>query len=220
MYMKRETLDNIFSGGAIAIAILLILLGFVFKGNADFADSYVSDQLSEQKITFTPAEFLTDDEKKSTCVVEYAGTALDSGKKAECYANDYIAFHVRNIAGGETYATLGAVQRAATKAVADAALTMLDVDAQGLDVMDRKLLLTVIEKFAGGPVGVDNLATAIGEERDTIEDVIEPFLIQQGYLQRTSRGRMATANAYAHFGLVQPRNALNKELWDQAEGAE
>ena len=106
-------------------------------------------------------------------------------------------------------------QGEATKIVADAALTMLDVDAQGLDVMDRKLLMSVIEKFAGGPVGVDNLATAIGEERDTIEDVIEPFLIQQGYLQRTSRGRMATANAYAHFGLVQPRNAHNKELWDQ-----
>ncbi len=111
-------------------------------------------------------------------------------------------------------------QGEATKAVADAALTMLDVDAQGLDVMDRKLLLTVIEKFAGGPVGVDNLATAIGEERDTIEDVIEPFLIQQGYLQRTSRGRMATANAYAHFGLMQPHNAHNKELWDQTGSIE
>ena len=106
-------------------------------------------------------------------------------------------------------------QGEATRAVADAALTMLDVDAQGLDVMDRRLLLTVIEKFMGGPVGVDNLATAIGEERDTIEDVIEPYLIQQGYLQRTSRGRMATANAYAHFGLVQPRNANNRELWEQ-----
>jgi Holliday junction DNA helicase RuvB len=103
----------------------------------------------------------------------------------------------------------------ATREVADAALTMLDVDAQGLDVMDRKLLQTVIEKFAGGPVGVDNLASAIGEERDTIEDVIEPYLIQQGYLQRTTRGRVATANAYLHFGLVQPRNAHNKELWDE-----
>ncbi len=108
-------------------------------------------------------------------------------------------------------------QGEATRAVADAALTMLDVDAQGLDVMDRRLLLTVIEKFMGGPVGVDNLATAIGEERDTIEDVIEPYLIQQGYLQRTARGRMATANAYAHFGLVQPRNSQNKELWDQSQ---
>ena len=95
------------------------------------------------------------------------------------------------------------------------ALTMLDVDAQGLDVMDRKLLLTVIEKFTGGPVGVDNLASAIGEERDTIEDVLEPYLIQQGYLQRTPRGRIATANAYKHFGLAQPRNANIKELWDE-----
>jgi Holliday junction DNA helicase RuvB len=103
----------------------------------------------------------------------------------------------------------------ATREVADAALIMLDVDAQGLDLMDRKLLLAVIEKFMGGPVGVDNLAAAIGEERDTIEDVLEPYLIQQGYLHRTPRGRMATANAYQHFGLIQPRNAQNGELWDE-----
>ena len=103
----------------------------------------------------------------------------------------------------------------ATREVADAALTMLDVDSRGLDVMDRRLLQTVIEKFMGGPVGVDNLAAAIGEERDTIEDVIEPYLIQQGYLQRTPRGRMATANAYQHFGLIQPRSGNNKELWDE-----
>ena len=91
-----------------------------------------------------------------------------------------------------------------SREVADAALSMLDVDASGLDVMDRKLLATVLEKFAGGPVGVDNLAAAIGEERDTIEDVLEPFLIQQGFLQRTSRGRIATALAYRHFGLASP----------------
>jgi len=103
----------------------------------------------------------------------------------------------------------------ATREVADAALTMLDVDSRGLDVMDRKLLQTVIEKFLGGPVGVDNLAAAIGEERDTIEDVLEPYLIQQGYLQRTPRGRMATSNAYEHFGLVRPRSSNNKELWDE-----
>ena len=88
-----------------------------------------------------------------------------------------------------------------TREVADAALSMLDVDASGLDVMDRKLLRAVLDKFDGGPVGVDNLAAAIGEERDTIEDVLEPFLIQQGYLQRTSRGRVATALSYRHFGL-------------------
>jgi holliday junction DNA helicase RuvB len=91
-----------------------------------------------------------------------------------------------------------------TKAVADAALKMLDVDSLGLDVMDRKLLLAVIEKFSGGPVGLENLAHAIGEEADTIEDVLEPYLIMQGYLQRTLRGRMATLTAYRHFGIAAP----------------
>jgi holliday junction DNA helicase RuvB len=89
-----------------------------------------------------------------------------------------------------------------TAEVADMALRMLDVDVIGLDLQDRKLLLAIVEKFGGGPVGVDNLAAAIGEERDTIEDVLEPFLIQQGYLQRTPRGRMATALTYQHFGLA------------------
>jgi len=92
-------------------------------------------------------------------------------------------------------------------AVAEAALKMLDVDVLGLDVMDRKLLLAVIEKFSGGPVGLDNLAHAIGEDAETIEDVLEPFLIQQGYLQRTPRGRIATLSAYRHFGIVAPAAA-------------
>jgi Holliday junction DNA helicase RuvB len=91
-----------------------------------------------------------------------------------------------------------------SKAVAEAGLKMLDVDVLGLDVMDRKLLLAVIEKFGGGPVGLDNLAHAVGEEADTIEDVLEPYLIQQGYLQRTPRGRIATLTAYRHFGIVAP----------------
>jgi Holliday junction DNA helicase RuvB len=95
-------------------------------------------------------------------------------------------------------------QGSVDRKVADAALSMLDVDSSGLDVMDRKLLSTVLHKFDGGPVGVDNLAAAIGEERDTIEDVIEPFLIQQGFLQRTSRGRVATAQSYRIFGLTPP----------------
>jgi len=94
-----------------------------------------------------------------------------------------------------------------TREVADAGLSMLDVDASGLDLMDRKLLRCVLDKFAGGPVGIDNLSAAIGEERDTIEDVLEPFLIQQGFLQRTSRGRIATALSYRHFGLVPPAAA-------------
>ena len=86
-------------------------------------------------------------------------------------------------------------------AVAAQALDMLNVDAEGFDYMDRKLLLAIIDKFTGGPVGLDNLAAAIGEERETIEDVIEPFLIQQGFIQRTPRGRLATQHAYRHFGL-------------------
>jgi Holliday junction DNA helicase RuvB len=94
-----------------------------------------------------------------------------------------------------------------TRAVADQALQMLDVDGMGLDVMDRKLLRCVLDKFGGGPVGVDNLAAAIGEERDTIEDVLEPFLIQQGFMQRTNRGRIATALSYRHFGLAPPTAA-------------
>ncbi len=101
-----------------------------------------------------------------------------------------------------------------TREVADAALGMLDVDALGLDVMDRKLLGAIIDKFGGGPVGVENLAAAIGEARDTIEDVLEPYLIQQGYLQRTPRGRMATAAIYRHFGLAEPRTGDGPGLWD------
>jgi len=91
-----------------------------------------------------------------------------------------------------------------TSPVADAALVMLDVDHLGLDIMDRKLLVAMLEKFGGGPVGLDNLAAAIGESSDTIEDVLEPYLIQQGYLQRTPRGRMASASIWQHFGLVRP----------------
>jgi Holliday junction DNA helicase RuvB len=103
-----------------------------------------------------------------------------------------------------------------TDEVADEALRMLDVDALGFDVMDRKLLLAVLEKFAGGPVGLDNLAAAIGEARDTIEDVLEPYLIQQGFLQRTPRGRVATLSAYRHFGLTAPVRDPNADLWDAA----
>src|SRR5258706_4885120 len=92
------------------------------------------------------------------------------------------------------------------KSLADKALAMLDVDPQGFDVMDRKLLEAVIHRFDGGPVGLDNVAAAIGEERDTIEDVIEPYLIQQGFLQRTPRGRIATLAAFRHLGVVPPKS--------------
>ncbi|OZA54455.1 MAG: Holliday junction branch migration DNA helicase RuvB [Acidovorax sp. 17-64-282] len=94
-----------------------------------------------------------------------------------------------------------------TKSIADKALAMLDVDPQGFDVMDRKLLEALIHRFDGGPVGLDNIAASIGEEAGTIEDVIEPYLIQQGYLQRTPRGRIATLAAYRHLGVTPPQAA-------------
>ncbi len=99
-----------------------------------------------------------------------------------------------------------------TGAVAANAMDMLQVDPHGFDAMDRRLLMTIIEKFDGGPVGVESLAAAIGEERGTIEDVVEPYLIQQGFMMRTSRGRVATKNAYLHFGLAPPQPAGTGEL--------
>ncbi len=101
--------------------------------------------------------------------------------------------------------------------IADAALNLLNVDQSGFDHMDRRLLLAVIEKFDGGPVGVDSLAAAISEERGTIEDVLEPFLIQQGYLMRTSRGRMATRLAYQHFGIPAP-STVGRQISFLGEG--
>jgi len=109
-----------------------------------------------------------------------------------------------------------------TPAVAAAAMCMLNVDEQGFDTQDRKLLTTIIEKFGGGPVGVDNLSAAIGEERGTIEDVLEPYLIQQGFIMRTPRGRVATRHAYLHCGLKPPAHQLAEplELFDAETGEE
>jgi Holliday junction DNA helicase RuvB len=103
------------------------------------------------------------------------------------------------------------------EAVARAALDLLEVDPQGFDALDRKLLSTIIEKFDGGPVGIESLSAAVGEERGTLEDVIEPFLIQQGFLMRTSRGRMATRNAYLHFGLRVPERVQSSLPLFEAE---
>ena len=99
-----------------------------------------------------------------------------------------------------------------TESVAISAMDMLDVDPSGFDAMDRRLLQTIIDKFDGGPVGVESLAAALGEERGTIEDVLEPYLIQQGFMMRTARGRVATRNAYLHFGLTPPAREVIPEL--------
>ena len=106
-----------------------------------------------------------------------------------------------------------------SRAVADQALNMLDVDERGFDHQDRRLLLAMIDKFDGGPVGIDNLAAAIGEERGTIEDVLEPYLIQQGYIMRTPRGRVVTRHAYLHFGLNLPKRLLDAPTADLFDGS-
>jgi uncharacterized membrane protein len=114
--MKRRTLDIAFSIGGLVFGLLLLVLGLVLTNQANFAENYVKDQLSEQQINFTPAAALSEEEAASSCLVEYAGTPLDSGKKSECYANDYIALHMREAAigagyEGATYATLGGITR-------------------------------------------------------------------------------------------------------------
>ena len=106
-----------------------------------------------------------------------------------------------------------------TAEIADDALNLLKVDKQGFDVMDRRLLTTILENFAGGPVGLDALAASISEEKDTIEDVIEPYLIQQGYIMRTPRGRVATAKCYSHFGLAVPSDQVDSEASERSKSA-
>jgi hypothetical protein len=118
--MKRRTLDILFSAGGLVLAVLLLIVGIVFTSNANFAKNYVTTQLSEQNITFTTADKLSDEEKQSACLVQYAGQKLTTGKQAECYANDYIGLHVKSVANGQTYADLGTPQRQLQAQVAQA----------------------------------------------------------------------------------------------------
>lgn len=108
--MKRRTLDILFSIGGLVFAVLLLLLGLVLTSNANFAKTYVTDQLTQQNITFKTADTLTDEEKESACVVQYAGQQLTTGKQAECYANEFIGLHLESTAGGKTFADLGTPQ--------------------------------------------------------------------------------------------------------------
>jgi hypothetical protein len=118
--MKRRTLDLLFSIGGLGLAALLLVVGVVLTTNANFANSYVRDQLGAQHISFKPADALTDEEKKSDCLREYAGQKLTTGKQAECYANEFIGLHLTSIAGGKTYADLGEPETALKQQVAQA----------------------------------------------------------------------------------------------------
>lgn len=129
--MKRRTLDIVFSAGAVLLAGLLLVLGLVLQNQADFAKSYVKDQLVQQRITFTPADKLTDEEKQATCIVTYAGQPLTTGKQAECYANNYIAVHLGEVNDGKTYSETSTESRAAQTA-ADAATKAGSADATTL----------------------------------------------------------------------------------------
>jgi hypothetical protein len=121
--MKRRTLDLLFSIGGLGLAVLLLVVGIVLTTNANFANNYVHDQLAAQHISFKPADALTDEEKKSECLREYAGQQLTTGKQAECYANEFIGLHLNAIAGGKTYADLGEPQTALKEQVAQAEQT-------------------------------------------------------------------------------------------------
>lgn len=152
--MKRRTLDLLFSAGGLALAVLLLVLGFVMKANADFAENYVHDQLSEQRISFKSADTLTDEEKKAACLVDYAGESLTSGKQAECYANEFIALHLSETADGKTYAEMGNVQTdlrtqiaAATKAGDTAKVT--DLNKQLTDATSKRETLFKGETLRG-----------------------------------------------------------------------
>jgi hypothetical protein len=152
--MRRRTLDILFSAGGVLFAGLLVVLGFVMSSNADFSKTYVSDQLSQQHITFKPVDALTDEEKQAPCLVENAGKALTTGKQAECYANEFIGLHVKATADGMTYAEIGVPQGeartklAAAQAAGDTALAA-DLQKQVTDLTTKRETLFKGETLRG-----------------------------------------------------------------------
>jgi Holliday junction DNA helicase RuvB len=168
-----------------------------------------------QRLEFYSTEELTEIIQRAATILE---VELESAGAAEIARRSRGTPRIANrlLRRVRDYAQIKADGRI-TAEVAGRALNMLNVDVNGFDHMDRRLLLSIIEKFDGGPVGVDNLAAAIGEERGTIEDVIEPFLIQQGFMLRTPRGRVATRAAFLHLGLpVSARIAIAPDLFDES----
>jgi Holliday junction DNA helicase RuvB len=204
--MEDYQLDIMIGEGPAARSIKLDLPPFTLVGattRAGLLTSPLRDRFGiVQRLEYYSAEDLTRICERSAAIL---GIATDPEGAAEIARRSRGTPRIANrlLRRVRDYAQVRADGRI-TAEVADQALVMLKVDAQGFDHMDRRLLAAVIEKFDGGPVGVESLAAAIGEERGTIEDVIEPYLIQQGYLMRTPRGRMATQTAYLHLGLAAP----------------
>ncbi|HET7587644.1 MAG TPA: Holliday junction branch migration DNA helicase RuvB, partial [Gammaproteobacteria bacterium] len=214
--MEDYQLDIMIGEGPAARSIKLDLPPFTLVGattRAGLLTSPLRDRFGiVQRLEFYNTEDLAGIVKRSARILNLA---IDAGGAKEIAARSRGTPRIANrlLRRVRDYAEVRA-DGSITAEVARAAMDMLDVDINGFDVMDRKMLLAVIEKFDGGPVGVDSVAASIGEERGTIEDVIEPYLIQQGFLKRTARGRVATRNAYLHFGLKTPTRHEAPDLFE------
>ena len=215
--MEDYQLDLMIGEGPAARAIKLELPKFTLIGattRAGLLTSPLRDRFGiVQRLEFYNPEDLATIVSRSARIL---GVAIERAGAAEIARRSRGTPRIANrlLRRARDYAEVRSDGRI-TESVAQQALDLLDVDIQGFDMMDRKLLLAIVQKFDGGPVGIDSLAAAIGEERGTIEDVLEPFLIQQGFLMRTPRGRMATRTAWTHFGLTPPKNpTLTPDLFD------
>lgn len=212
--MEDFQLDIMIGEGPAARSIKLELPPFTLVGattRAGLLTSPLRDRFGiVQRLEFYNIEDLTHIVERSASLM---GVAMDTLGAREIAKRSRGTPRIANrlLRRVRDYAEVKADGRV-TAEVADLALNMLNVDEHGFDHMDRRLLLTMMEKFGGGPVGVDSLAAAISEERDTIEDVLEPYLIQQGFMMRTPRGRMATQLAYQHFGMVAPADIKQNSL--------
>ena len=205
--LEDYQLDIVIGEGPAARSIKLDLPPFTLVGattRAGLLTSPLRDRFGiVQRLEFYSIEDLASIVKRAANIIE-VNIDAQGAQEIACRARGTPRIANRLLRRVRDYAEVKS-DGSITKETADAALNMLNVDQSGLDHLDRRLLLTLMEKFDGGPVGVDSLAAALSEERGTIEDVLEPYLIQQGYLMRTSRGRMATRMAYEHFGLKSPK---------------
>ena len=205
--LEDYQLDIVIGEGPAARSIKLDLPPFTLVGattRAGLLTSPLRDRFGiVQRLEFYSIEDLASIVKRAANIIE-VNIDEQGAQEIACRARGTPRIANRLLRRVRDYAEVKS-DGSITKETADAALNMLNVDQSGFDHLDRRLLLTLMEKFDGGPVGVDSLAAALSEERGTIEDVLEPYLIQQGYLMRTSRGRMATRMAYEHFGLKSPK---------------
>lgn len=205
--LEDYQLDIVIGEGPAARSIKLDLPPFTLVGattRAGLLTSPLRDRFGiVQRLEFYSVEDLASIVRRASNILKLE-IDDDGAKEIACRARGTPRIANRLLRRVRDYAEVKS-DGSITKQTADAALNMLNVDQSGFDHLDRRLLLTLMEKFEGGPVGVDSLAAALSEERGTIEDVLEPYLIQQGYLMRTSRGRMATRMAYEHFGLKSPK---------------